>query len=188
MKSSNRYRNVHSCAVERVIQSTDSISFQGPRAHICQDTLLVLSAQLGDYTIISSFQSVKYEKFETIQKCAQLCCRKGHLEHRFYYFSGPTSPKSVVGVVRGSSVNRQCQLSQTADAHKVCGQALASTESAISQFVCLSFFLQVFGVSKTQPNKCTQFVCYCKIFCKPSRCVPRRRGCLQGPRWKNLAG
>ena len=60
-KISRRLRNCHNCAVERVIQSTDSISFQGPRAHICLDILLVLSAQLCDHTIISSFLSVKYE-------------------------------------------------------------------------------------------------------------------------------
>jgi len=63
MKISKRYRNPHSCAVERGIQSTDSISFQGLRAHICLDILLVVSAQLCDYTIISSPQSVKNEEF-----------------------------------------------------------------------------------------------------------------------------
>jgi len=49
MKKIETIEKSHSCAVERVIQSTDSISFQGPRAYMCLDILLVLSAQLGDY-------------------------------------------------------------------------------------------------------------------------------------------
>ena len=66
MQSSNRYRNLHSRAVEGSSRAQIILVLQHPEAHICQDTLLVLSAQLGDYTIISSFQWVKHEKFESI--------------------------------------------------------------------------------------------------------------------------